>query len=62
MNYRIIKFSAMAMLCLIFNSLHVFGQDQFFQNVKGTIIDEDSNFPIIGANVVILDSDPLLGH
>lgn len=51
----------MALLCLIFNGLESYGQDRFVQTVKGTIIDEDSNFPIIGANVIILDSDPLLG-
>jgi hypothetical protein len=31
------------------------------QTIRGTIIDQDSNFPIIGANVIVVDSDPLLG-
>jgi hypothetical protein len=31
------------------------------QTIRGTITDQDSNSPIIGANVIIIDSDPLLG-
>jgi hypothetical protein len=31
------------------------------QTIRGTIIDQDSNFPIIGANVTIIDSEPLIG-
>jgi hypothetical protein len=31
------------------------------QTVKGKIIDKDSRETIIGANIIILDSDPLLG-
>lgn len=31
------------------------------QTVRGTIIDQDSRQPVIGANVVILGTDPLIG-
>jgi len=31
------------------------------QTVRGTIIDTDSKMPLIGATVMILDSDPLIG-
>ncbi len=31
------------------------------QSIKGTVIDEDSQMPIIGATIVVLDSDPILG-
>lgn len=31
------------------------------QSIKGTVTDEDSKMPIIGATVVVVDSDPFLG-
>nr|HPH22153.1 carboxypeptidase-like regulatory domain-containing protein [Haliscomenobacter sp.] len=31
------------------------------QTVRGTILDEDSKMPLIGAQVIVLGSDPLLG-
>ncbi|MFC2126293.1 carboxypeptidase-like regulatory domain-containing protein [Bacteroidota bacterium] len=31
------------------------------QTIRGKVIDQDSNFPVIGANVIIVDSDPILG-
>ncbi|MBI9067870.1 MAG: hypothetical protein JEZ09_11305 [Salinivirgaceae bacterium] len=31
------------------------------QTVRGTVIDAVSGFPLIGANVVLLNSDPILG-
>lgn len=31
------------------------------QTVRGTVVDAVSGFPLIGANVVLLDSDPILG-
>lgn len=34
---------------------------QFFQTVRGTIIDEDSKLPLIGTTVVIPGSDPFIG-
>ena len=37
-----------------------FGQN-LRQTVRGTIIDNDSKLPLIGATVIIIDSDPLIG-
>ena len=31
------------------------------QTVRGTILDEDSKMPLIGAQVIVMGSDPLLG-
>ena len=31
------------------------------QTIRGKIIDLDSNYPVIGANIVIIDSNPILG-
>ena len=38
----------------------VWGQ-QLTQTIRGTVIDEDSNLPLIGAEVIILDTQPLVG-
>ncbi len=41
---------------------YLMGQSQdLTQNIKGLILDQDSNSPLIGATVVVLGSDPLLG-
>ena len=31
------------------------------QTIRGTITDQDSKVPVIGANIIILDSNPMLG-
>ena len=31
------------------------------KNIRGTIIDEDSQVPLIGASIIIIDSDPITG-
>ena len=31
------------------------------QTVKGTVTDKDSKYPVIGANVIVLNSEPLIG-
>src|SRR6187455_3245583 len=34
---------------------------QIQQTVRGTIVDQDSQMPLIGATVVVVGSDPLIG-
>jgi len=45
---------------LFFIILKCFSQD-LTQNLKGYVTDQQSGFPIIGANVVVMNSEPLLG-
>lgn len=33
----------------------------FEQTVRGTVIDQDSKMPLIGANVIVIGSDPIVG-
>lgn len=33
----------------------------FTQKVRGTVIDQDSKSPLVGVNVILLDSDPIVG-
>lgn len=52
---------AMLILSLIiFYGRGLFSQD-FTQNIHGQIIDKTTQSPIIGANIVVLDTDPLIG-
>lgn len=56
MNMRLAT-SIIALICLATISR---GQE-FTQTVRGTIVDEDSKVPLIGATIVIVDSDPFTG-
>ena len=54
-------FSLIILLSLLsLMSVDGIGQ-QITQTVKGTITDQDSNFPVIGANVIVEGSDPIKG-
>ena len=53
------KLSIIALFAMLFTTLS-FGQ-KMVQTIRGTILDSDSKSPIIGAQVVILGSDPLIG-
>ena len=37
------------------------GHSQITQTIRGRVIDTDSRQPLIGANVIIIDSDPFIG-
>ncbi|HHB78358.1 MAG TPA: carboxypeptidase-like regulatory domain-containing protein, partial [Saprospiraceae bacterium] len=45
---------------LFFLCISAFAQAQY-QTIKGVIIDKQSEYPLIGASVVVVNSDPLLG-
>src|SRR5690554_4405469 len=52
---------AMLLLSLIiFYGGGLYAQD-FTQNIHGQIIDKTTQTPIIGANIIVLDTDPLIG-
>jgi len=34
---------------------------QLTQTVRGVIVDDESQYPLIGVNVIVIDSDPLIG-
>jgi CarboxypepD_reg-like domain len=53
------KIGATITLILMLVSM-VFSQN-LTQTVRGTLIDEDSKMPLIGANVILLDSNPIKG-
>lgn len=46
----------LALLCCTM----IWGQN-YTQTVRGTVIDTDTQLPIIGASIIVVDSDPLMG-
>ena len=44
--------------CVLFSAAYA---QQIQQTVRGTIVDQDSQVPIIGASVMIIDSNPIIG-
>jgi len=55
MNKALSLFCALMLLCCVMTH----GQDT--KNIRGQVVDKDSKFPIIGANVILLGSDPPIG-
>lgn len=53
------RIGATASLVLLFTAV-LFSQN-LTQTVRGTILDEDSKMPLIGAQVIVLGSEPLIG-
>ena len=52
------KFGATTFILMLASM--IFGQN-LTQTVRGTLLDEDSKMPLIGANVIIVNSNPLVG-
>jgi hypothetical protein len=47
---------------LLLAALHtLISHSQDVKNIRGQVVDKDSKYPIIGANVTIIHSDPLIG-
>lgn len=64
--YQSIKLKLLSAIMLAFlilallSSLDAMAAD-LYQTVRGKITDQDSKIPVIGANIIVLDSNPLLG-
>ena len=48
-------------LCFVLFTLLAQAQDEYVQNIKGQVTEKSTGQPLIGANVFIIDSDPLIG-
>jgi len=42
-------------------SVSLSGQEILTQNIRGTVVDQSTQMPLIGATIILVDSDPLLG-
>lgn len=51
------------LILLLFFCAELYAQEtkSFTQTIRGTVVDEDTKSPIVGATIIIVDSDPLLG-
>ena len=54
------KFLFSTLLCLTTLSNNTFGQI-FTQTVRGTVVDRDSKYPLIGASIVVANTNPKVG-
>ena len=46
---------------LAIGMMAIHGQERVTQSIRGTAVDEVTGYPLIGANVILLDSDPVIG-
>ncbi len=61
LKLKILFATATAFLVIsLLSSISAEGAD-LYQTIRGKITDQDSKTPVIGANIIILDSNPLLG-
>ncbi|MDN5203212.1 TonB-dependent receptor [Fulvivirgaceae bacterium BMA10] len=60
-NLQLIVILLTILLLHLFISTQIFAQN-LSQTIRGTVVDKQSGSPIIGANVVIMDTDPILGN
>ena len=52
----------LTLLSILFALIHINGySQQLTQTIRGQVIDKDSEVSLIGATVVILNTEPLLG-
>ncbi len=50
----------LVMISILFFTMKVNAQEKT-QSIRGQVIDVDSKYPVIGANVIVIDSDPIIG-
>ncbi|PLX16823.1 MAG: hypothetical protein C0597_07675, partial [Marinilabiliales bacterium] len=49
------------LVLLVFQNTQAFESNMQTQTIRGKVIDQDSKSPLIGANIIILNSDPIRG-
>ncbi len=59
LNYRV-KRSTISVLCILF-SCGILNAQIISQTIKGRVLDKDTQAPLIGANVMVLGTDPIRG-
>jgi hypothetical protein len=55
------KNTATFILVLAITFSNIFANEDLKQNIRGTVVDAITGFPLIGANVVLVNSDPIKG-
>lgn len=49
------------LLALIFLWTNATEAQQYTQSIRGVVLDQDAQLPLVGANILVLNTDPLLG-
>jgi hypothetical protein len=49
------------LVLLLFSNAIAIEKNMQMQTIRGQVIDQDSKSPLVGANIIIINSDPLLG-
>jgi len=50
-----------SIVLLAINLTGIFANENMTQTIRGTVVDAVTGYPLIGATVILLDSDPLVG-
>lgn len=61
MKSKLISWILSSVALLIFSTVEAQNTEGLTQTIRGTIIDTDTKMPAIGANVIVINSDPFLG-
>ena len=48
-------------LSLLFLCGYIYTQNGIYQNIKGVVLDNDMELPLIGASIIILETNPIVG-
>ena len=59
--FKVRKINAGYIFIIVFMLISGFATAQLTQTIRGKVVDMESKFPLIGVNVVVLDTDPLIG-
>ena len=54
------RFPYLTIICVLIFQL-ASAQDQLVQNIKGQVIEKATGLPLVGSNIFILDTDPIIG-
>ncbi len=55
------KFKLISILLFLIISFNISAQTSFKQNIRGTVYDKNSRTPLTGVNIVLLNTNPLIG-
>ncbi|MBN2519377.1 MAG: TonB-dependent receptor [Bacteroidales bacterium] len=55
------KKSILYIALTVFISYNIFGLETYYQTIKGKVVEQNTEFPLIGATVVLVGSNPVIG-
>jgi hypothetical protein len=59
--YNILKTRSLLILSFLLTVVLSYSQERITQDIKGIVVDKSTELPLPGANIIVLDSDPLIG-